>query len=368
MNATPLAQRVKTGAAAILLFILVVLCALAAPILMIAPWWVAAGIVATALLLALPIFLARRWFARAKPGWSPALSYGSAAVVLFMLLSAIVAFPMYWLAYIVDSKPSTMPLVTLTDGKKTLQFQGMQHIGSEEFYKSVVYDLREALDNGYRLYYEGVQPVEGRPDLTRWLDSLATGSDADLSVTYKLMADVCGLQFQLDYFKGLTKDMNVHPDHHVKADVTYLDMWNEYERLMRSDPEFAKEMNSKSGKTAKDTAENAALLKRVLSVWQSSNADQRKLMGLACRGYFSWSFSQPSPTGQTDKLIVDFRNRFLARMIADAKEDKMWVTYGAHHAPGVIAELQKIDPKWRVVSIKWSRVISNPDEWTGHLR
>jgi len=51
-------------------------------------------------------------------------------------------------------------------GQKTAVFQGMQHIGSEDFYKSVVFDLEQALADGYTLFYEGVTPMAGRPDLT----------------------------------------------------------------------------------------------------------------------------------------------------------------------------------------------------------
>ena len=42
----------------------------------------------------------------------------------------------------------------------------MQHIGSGDFYKSVVFDLEQALADGYTLFYEGVTPMAGRPDLT----------------------------------------------------------------------------------------------------------------------------------------------------------------------------------------------------------
>ncbi len=51
-----------------------------------------------------------------------------------------------------------MPLTTLTDGRRTVVFPGMQHVGSDAFYKSVIYDLEKALADGYTLYYEGVKP------------------------------------------------------------------------------------------------------------------------------------------------------------------------------------------------------------------
>jgi len=364
---TTVTQRLRIGLAAIVIFVLVVLCALALPILLVWPWWVVGSVATAAVVLAVPVFLIRRPFGQKRPDWSAARSFAGIAIVLFAVLASLIAFPVYWLAYLVDARPTTMPLVTLTDGRKTVQFQGMQHVGSETFYKSVVYDLREALDGGYRLYYEGVQPVDGRPELTAWLDKLATGVETDLSTTYKTMGEGCGMQFQLDYFKGLTKDIAVHPDRHVQADVSYLDMKNEYDRLMREDAAFAKEMGN-AGAHSADAKDNAAFLKEFLAMWQAGTPAQKNLLGLACRGFFSWSFAQRQAPSQLDKLIVNFRNARLARMIVDAKDDKIWVTYGARHVPGVIDDLKKIDPKWRVVTVKWARVIANPEDLRGELR
>lgn len=44
------------------------------------------------------------------------------------------AFPVYYLANLVDTRPTTVPQVVLSDGNKTVVFQGMVHVGSEAFY------------------------------------------------------------------------------------------------------------------------------------------------------------------------------------------------------------------------------------------
>ncbi len=46
--------------------------------------------------------------------------------------------PLYYLAFRAENQPLIAPQVTLTDGQRTLVLQGMVHVGSEEFYKSVV--------------------------------------------------------------------------------------------------------------------------------------------------------------------------------------------------------------------------------------
>jgi hypothetical protein len=89
-------------------------------------------------------------------------------------------------------------LTSLSNGQKTVVFQGMQHIGSEDSYKSVVFDLELALADGYTLFYEVVTPVASRPDLSDWLNQTLRGTKQDQSGGYKKMADQCGLSFQLN--------------------------------------------------------------------------------------------------------------------------------------------------------------------------
>lgn len=359
-------QKFRIGLGAIALFLIAVLGILGLGVIAIWPWWIAGAIAVAALILAVPVHYLRGMAMRGRDGWSAKRSYATIALVTFAILSAIVAFPAYFFAYVVDARPALVPSAKLTNGKKVVQFQGMQHIGSEGFYKAVVFDLREALENGYRLYYEGVQPAKDRPDLTAWFNALATsGAGADLSSFYKTLADGCGVQFQLDYFKGLTKDMTVHPDRHLTADVTYLDLKTEYDRLMREDAVFAKAMNEKV--VAKKGDDGAAQFKLFTGLWQRGTDSQKRLLGLMCRGFLSWSFTRAQQPNQMDKLILDYRNKRLAQTIAAEPVDKIWITYGAHHLTGVIEELKKLDPNWRVETIKWSRTMMNPEDHKGEL-
>lgn len=113
------------------------------------------------------------------------------------------ALPIYYLVYKVQADPPLLPLAILSNGKKIVAFQGMVHVGMERFYKSVVYDLEEALNEGYRLYYEGVQPSPGEGDA--WFaQQLADGGD--LAENYKALADACGVKFQIDYFGLMDMD------------------------------------------------------------------------------------------------------------------------------------------------------------------
>jgi hypothetical protein len=54
--------------------------------------------------------------------------------------------------------PAAMPRYTLTNGEKTVIFQWMSHIWSENFYQQVEDALREKKESGYVYYYEWVRP------------------------------------------------------------------------------------------------------------------------------------------------------------------------------------------------------------------
>lgn len=284
-----------------------------------------------------------------------------------LILGILVAAPFYYLMIVTDTRPATVPQVSLTNGSKRVVFQGMQHIGSEHFYQAVIYDVEKALSEGYVSWYEGVQTPtpESQAFFEKLSHELVGGSD--LSGTYKSIGEVCGMKFQLDYFGLLEADKAEHPKRHLVADVDALELKSEYERLMREDPAFAK-AHANDFKAKAATNDNALVLK-VVEWLKNGSASQKMLGGVACRGLFS--LNQPaadSPPGPMDPVILDFRNRALAQRIMQSPDDKIFITYGSNHLPGLVAELRKLDPKWTVGSVKWLRTIEAPEHVEGQLR
>jgi hypothetical protein len=268
---------------------------------------------------------------------------------------------------VTDTRPATVPQVSLTNGSKRVVFQGMQHIGSERFYQAVIYDVEKALSEGYVSYYEGVQTPtpESQAFFEKLSQELVGGSD--LSGTYKSIGEVCGMKFQLDYFGLLEADKAEHPKRHVVADVDALELKAEYERLMREDPAFAK-AHAKDFQPKPATNDNAFLL-TVVEWLKRGSASQKVLGGVTCRGLFTLNQANASTTpGRMQPVILDFRNRALAQRIMQSPDDRIFITYGAAHLPGLVAELRKLDPKWAVGSVKWLRTIEAPEHIEGQLR
>ncbi len=331
------------------------------------PLWIigvvlAAGVAAGALL-----WLPRWLLKRRSPGHAAGRSFGAFALAGALGMVGLASLPVYYLAFWVQSGPTAVPLATLSNGHKTVVFQGMQHIGSEDFYKSVVFDLEQALTDGYTLFYEGVTPVAGRPDLDAWFNETLRGSKQDLSAGYKKVAEQCGLSFQLDYFDPLKADMAAHPSRHITADVSFLEMKTEYDRLLRDDSRFAAAMAARAARAKaapSPQAGDADPFSVFLGAFERATPSQKRLAGIVCRGVLGMAVSgalgvEDDPT---KRVILDFRNKALARFVAESASDKIYITYGAAHFPGFVAELRARDPAFAMRSVKGVRPMTLPDE------
>lgn len=355
-------DRFKLRLSAVIWFILGFGFLLSAPVLFDVSPLVVLGVALVALLLALPgAWLIRRIFTGQRAE-ARLVSYLKAFASLLFALSIVLAAPIYYLALRTQLQPMVVPQATLSNGTKTVVFQGMVHVGSEGFYKSVVYDLEKALSDGYVLYYEGVQ---NDPAGDAWF-SKTFASGGDLNTSYEQFGEACGLNFQLDYFGLLAEDMKARPDRHVKADVSSADMMHEYDRLMASDPAFAAAINAKAPAQADDSGRSNRI--STLFDWlQSATPGQRNLIGTACRGWMNMMLAQPEQADPINAVVLDFRNRKLSeRIVADTHQD-IYITYGAGHLPGLLADLKAADPAWEIKSLKWLRAIDTPENLDGEI-
>lgn len=362
-NASPWRIRLR----AILWFVLLVAFALGLPVLL---GW-GSGLLAGLALVAAVLAGASAWLlrrvSRRAAGRAFAGLWARALLGWTLVLGIVVAAPFYYLMVVTETRPATVPQVSLGNGAKRVVFQGMQHIGSEHFYQAVIYDVEKALSEGYVSWYEGVQTPtpESKAFFEKLSKELVGGSD--LGGTYKSIGEVCGMKFQLDYFGLLDADKAERPQRHRVADVDALELKAEYERLLREDPAFAK-AHAQDFKPRPATGDNELML-RVVTWLKQGSASQKLLGGVTCRGLFTLhQATDAAEPGRMEPVILDFRNRALAQQIMQSPDEKIFITYGAAHLPGLVAELRKLDPKWTVGSVKWLRTIEAPEHIEGRLR
>ncbi|WP_412469914.1 hypothetical protein [Oceanospirillum sp. RT-1-3] len=283
------------------------------------------------------------------------------SVGLFFFATGVASLPIYYSIVITETNPALQPQAVLVNGDKTVTFQGMQHIGSENFYKSVIYDVEEALSNGFVIYYEGVQT--NSPESKDFFEKLTagiTGGQKHLDETYSAIGKACGLKFQLDYFGLLEADKKEHPERHVIADVDALELKGEFERLMKTDVKFAKANKNFFDVAEQDSSADPSAA--LVSFLKSGSEGQKKLAGIVCRGFMSKKIGQSDggKVANIEPVILDYRNRELAKRITNDTNKKIFITYGAKHFSGVFELLKENDPKWEVRSVKWMRAIESP--------
>lgn len=237
------AQRWKLRITSILWFVLIVGCIVSLPVVADASAAIIVALAVVALALgALGAWLYRKRKASHRKGFTH--DWLKAALGVFAALTILVAAPVYYFALRNATDPPLLPRAVISNRQKTVVLQGMMHIGTERFYKQVVFDLEQALADGYVLYYEGVQP---NPKGDKWFsDTLAGGGN--LGENYTALSKLCGLKFQSDYFTLLDADKREHPERHVIGDVDTWQMQQEFERLKKTDPVFAAKVDRKSPK------------------------------------------------------------------------------------------------------------------------
>lgn len=286
---------------------------------------------------------------------------GAALAVGAMTAVVGVAAPLYWLALQPALAPLTVPRVTLTDGHRQVIFQGMTHIGSAQFYRSVAYDVLRAQKQGYALYFEGVLP--GTPQASEWFGRNLAGG-GDLNAEYAKLATVCGLHFQNEFLDFLVDDVRRAPSTTINADVSETEMMQEWERRAAADPLLARRL-AEEHPAGEDSGDS---MQQIFSLLSRLDSGQQHLAAALCRGIFTVGLSKKSSPDVLNVVVLDFRNARLAQRITDDADRNLFILYGSGHFPGLLKELRSRTPAWRVKEVSWSIAIDTPEQARGTLQ
>lgn len=348
----------KIRAISIIWFLLIVLFLISLPLVLSISTWLFILLVILSLIFASILLLIRKVL---KKDLSFSI-FSRNTIVSVLILTFLCAFPVLYSAVITQFNPTLIPQITLTNGKKTVIFQGMQHVGSENFYKSVIYDLEDALSRDYVFLYEGIKP--GTKESDQWFNSFF-GNGKDLAANYKFLGKVCGLEFQNSYFQLLSKGMIQSPAIYVVADVSTLQLKRKYDELLAKDPNFAQAMQQRQH----TESSSPNFLSTAIEKISNGNKKQKDITGILCRGIMTLSLNKDrrGKNDEIDKLIVDYRNEVLVDYIINQPNPKIFITYGDAHFSGVYKILEKRDPRWNIVSIKWIRTIDSPVQYKKEL-
>lgn len=302
-----------------------------------------------ALVAGLPLGLRLAWgvlTGNSPSGWGKfflrAWRFHSFLAVAFAALCALPAW------YHLSVAPAELPVVTLTDGKKTVVFRSMSHVGTKGFYGRVQKEVAAAKAAGAAYLYEGIRA--GKPGSMERLQAVLgvkVGADA-----YEALGRVAGLESQASYVftgfgTGADRNADLDADAVLAAYAGAAGTGAEAAAGTGSAEPFDPEAWARdvlAGIPPRGRALVAALARSALS--SMAKSEDSAALALGGEG------------GPGTAAILGARDAYAARAIADAPEKNLYVTYGALHFKGVYAALRAIDPVWDIVSVRPDRPFS----------
>lgn len=242
---------------------------------------------------------------------------------------------------------------TLTNGDKTVVFQGMTHIGLPSFYKQVGEELTDYRSKGYDIFLEGIghsddkKLKKGDPDYDKVVKRYAELVEKDRVVYVdKLKSFKYVMQYQVMSF-------------YYSYDDSYIDFTVD-ELKASIDESLTKKKGSESEKAViKDTYSNA--LGDHDEAYKKLLADERYfIISSNLHDFFLFNFIDdyimPTVRKVTNNPSLDVdvtmtgRNKKISDAINASTNKNIYIVYGSSHFKGVFANLKAADSKWTVVN------------------
>ena len=220
--------------------------------------------------------------------------------------------------------PLKMHEYTLSNGKQTIIFQEMVHIGETSFYEKVDQNLKNYRKEGYVYAYEQVS-VNTKEDAEKLTE--LTGLSVD---TYGLLAGYLQLDNQKNHMSHVTPE-------DINADMSASELIELIETYQKENPDVAElDMNIETAlndlKEGSDTGKSIikALMRGMLKLARTNSIDLED--------------------GLLKNVILKKRDQKLFEIITNLEAEKVVIHYGALHFEGFFQKLKEKDSNWKIMS------------------
>lgn len=279
---------------------------------------------------------------RAPSGWLTLVRRSFVAYQITAL--AMMVFVGGFLVYNNEYAPATLPVVTLTNGEKTVTFRAMAHVASPGFYQDVQRDIALARASGAVVFYEGVRP--GSVANTARLQKIL---GVQLSAEwYEQLAQLAGLTDQLS-FPLSTMGTGV-----LNVDISVDDVVAAYDRAAGT----GALVYSGSQIVSPKIDQAIALIKNL-------SPQSRQGIAYVVRAFLNFMIRHESDLQiairETDPAlaiaIIDTRDHFIAEALLSSKQSQIYATYGLMHFQGIYNVLRSGDPRWNIQEVRFETPI-----------
>lgn len=250
-----------------------------------------------------------------------------------------------------DINPAEMPLYSLSNGSKEIRFQTMSHIGSKSFYEWVKNDIAKWKQQWFVLFYEWVRPwsEENMKDF-----NVALWVDFNPSI-YENFSKLYGVEHQRNpefLWISNNKDFNIDLDIDTIMSIYNEKVWGPEE----SPGDMMQRKETQIADISGDIIEElASLNEKELAVMRYMN---KSVLNLLIKNE-SFRDMIVERFGNQDlfQVILEDRNTHLVENLSSSEYQNIFVIYGLMHFEGVLEMLQAEDPKWKIQSVEYKRLI-----------
>lgn len=249
-----------------------------------------------------------------------------------------------WLSYYFNEiSPAWIPTYTISNWEKTVIFQAMSHIWSKNFYEKVKQNLIKAKKDWYVYFFEWVKGgnkenmqdfnkaiwIKFDKDLYKNFSKLYWVINQDNSIYYNL---VNNLDFNIDL--SIDEIMKYYKSSKIKNNKNNLLQNKDVVDVNKEIIKTLSQLNSKELKILRYV--NQAMLNFMIS--------SKKTQNLITNNFWNQKLFE---------VILNQRNKNLAKNIIDSKYKKIYITYWLLHFKWVFSLLQKNDPNWKITKTEY---------------
>lgn len=273
------------------------------------------------------------------------ITFSVNSVYKFLYWVAIMITIIFWFLgsftyYHNHISPAILSSYTLSDWEKTLVFQTMSHIGSQNFYSKIINQIIHYKSLGYVYFYEWVRPWS-QENSQAFSEAIGVQFDEN---TYKSLSKLYWLEFQdQNEFLGLVND----EDYNI--DISIDDIMEQYHQsshpkdLLKSVIDWPIDVEQLVQQQIWNLNPKALLIfqyinKSFINAILKSKSTQQTLQDkLANQALFD--------------VILHQRDKFIAQAILSTDEKKIFLTYGELHFQWIFDILKTHNPKWQIIEI-----------------
>lgn len=237
--------------------------------------------------------------------------------------------------------PLTIEQYTISNGEKTVVFQNMIHIASQNFYDTVAQQITKYKQDWYVYFFEWVQ-LWTQENNQAFDKALWVEFDEDL---YTNMSKLYGLVPQNNaQFLWLVNDKDFNVDTNMDTII-----W-EYEEI-KTQKNIEKEYKQPvdiSGETLNTLANlqwrELQILVFINQALLSAMTKNDELINTVQNNFWNQELYE---------VILNGRNKIVAKEIIESEYDKIFATYWALHFEWILDILKQNDENWEIVETKY---------------